>query len=139
MSEQLPGSASSLHRCHWYVNAGAGSPSHEPGSAVRTSPALGVVLSIEAPTVFAGATGARATAAVAAETDVSLPLTFVPVTTTRTKTPMSPGSTRTYVLSVAPSMSTHAPGSESSLHRCHWYVNVGAGRPGHEPRLAVRT
>ena len=62
-------------------------PSHQPGSAVRTSPTPGVVLSIHAATVFAGATGAdeaASTAAVNSEVDVSLPESFVPVTTTRT-------------------------------------------------------
>src|SRR4249920_1413568 len=114
MSEQVPRSSLSLHCCHWYVNVGAGRPSHEPGSAVRTSPTPGVVLSIDAAAVFAGAVGAASTAAVASEVEVSLPDTFVPVTTTRIEKPTS-SSTRRYVEPVAPSMSTQAPGSESSL------------------------
>ena len=77
---------------------------------------------IDAATVFAGAAGAAgaaSTAAVASEVEVSLPESFVPVTTTRMKDPTSSGSTRRYVLSVAPSMSEQVPRSPPSLHRCH--------------------
>ena len=108
---------------------------------MRTSPTPGVVLSIHAATVLAGAASARAapTAAVSSEMDVSLPESFAPVTTTRINEPTSSGSTTRYVLSVAPSMSAQAPKSPLSLHRCHWYANVGAGTPSHEPGSAVRT
>ena len=58
-----------------------------------------------------------------------LPESLVPVTTTRIKAPMSSGSTRRYVLSVASGMSEQVPKSPPSLHRCHWYVNVAAGVP----------
>ena len=77
--------------------------------------------------------GSRSTAAVAAEVDVSLPASLVAVTTTRMEEPTSSGSTRRYVLSVAPGMSEQFPRSALSLHRRHWYVSVGAGTPVQVP------
>ena len=82
MSEQVPRSPLSLHRCHWYAMSGAGKPVHVPGSAVSVWPATAEPL-IHAATVFAAAAAAVSTAAVAAEVDVSLPESLVPVTTTR--------------------------------------------------------
>ena len=88
---------------------------------------------IDARAVFLG--GAT-TSEVASVVDVSLPDPFVPVTTTRTYEPPS-ALARRYVESVAPAMSEQSAGSESSLHRRHWYVMVGAGTPVQVPLWAV--
>ena len=61
-------------------------PVQVPGSAVSIWPATAEPL-IDAATEFAGAAGAAgaaSTAAVASEVEMSLPESFVPVTTTRT-------------------------------------------------------
>src|SRR5512133_3496284 len=97
MSAQFAGSESSLHRRHWYVSVGAGVPVQAPGSAVNVWPATAAPVT-DAATEFAGATGAggaASTAAVASEVDVSLPTSFLAVTTTRTYEPTSSGSTTT--------------------------------------------
>src|SRR6185312_7987564 len=112
--------------------SGAGKPVQVPGSAVSVSPATAEPL-IDAATVFAGAAGATSTTAVTSEGDVSLPASLVAVTTTRMEEPTSSGATSTYVESAASSMSAQLPGSPPSLHRCHWYANVGAGMPVHVP------
>src|SRR3954451_2575079 len=114
---------------------GAGVPVQVPGSAVSIWPATAEPLT-DAATVVAGAAGAASTTAVTADVDVSLPESLVAVTTTRIESPTS-SSTRTYALSVAPSMSEHVPGSPPSLHRCHWYVMPGVGVPVQVPGSAV--
>ena len=81
------------------------------------------MLSIHAASVLLGTTP---TAAVASEVDVSLPYPFVPVTTTRMCL-LTSSPTRSYVESVAPSMSEQFPASELLGHERHWYVSVGAG------------
>ncbi|HSD01521.1 MAG TPA: hypothetical protein VLB81_04085, partial [Gaiellales bacterium] len=58
-------------------------PVQAPGSADSIWPATAAPVT-DAATVFAGAAGAAVTAAVAAEVEVSLPESFVAVTTTRT-------------------------------------------------------
>ena len=87
-------------------------PVHVPGSAVSVSPTCSSPV-IVGGTVLTGGAGTT----VGALAELSLPASFVAVTTTTTAWPWS-SSVTVYVGSVAPSMSTQSV--PSSSQRCHW-------------------
>src|SRR3954453_3265509 len=84
--------------------------------------------------VFTGAV-APVTAAVRFENAVLDPALFLAMTRDRICLPESV-PVRVYVVFVAVEMFEHEP---LTTHRCHWYVNVGAGLPVHVPEFVVRS
>ena len=110
MSEHAAPVAS--QRSHWKVKEGVGKPVHVPVAAVSNCPVV-------AAPVITGSTelsGAAAICAVAADSTVTGPLTFVAISFTRIRLPASAGFTSKYVMVAdAESISTQEPPPASHL------------------------